>query len=83
MSPYYRIDLIGYGDFPRTLSVRRFLETHGEGVRREILDNRPKYFPFTTHGDSLRTVQGIYLSRCTENLFTAIRHALGIDQKNL
>ncbi len=44
------------------------------------MDNHPRYYPFATHGNTIRTVQGIYLARCTPGLYQIIGRALDIQE---
>lgn len=76
---YYRIDLRNYQAFGRALPLRTLLEEYGDEIRREILGDRPKFYPITTHGQKLRTIQGIYLARCTPRLFDVIQRALALE----
>jgi len=82
MAPYYRIDLVGYREYATPLSVRRFIDDYMNEIRADLLLNRPKFYPFNTHGDGLRTVQGIYLAQATSALAILIDQALGIEEAN-
>ena len=55
---------------------------HSDSLRREIKGASPKHYPFSPYGDTIRTVQGFYLTRCTQDLFEVFRAALGIQAAN-
>jgi hypothetical protein len=76
---YYRIDLQNYVPLDRPLPLKELLEKYGAEIRREIIENKPSFYPFNTHLNSIRTVQGIYLARCTENLYSLITSATKIE----
>ena len=80
MSPYYRIDLEGYEQFATPLPISRLLHDYGGDIRYDLKENQPGYYPFATYRDTVRTVQGIYLARCTVGLYQIIGHALGIQE---
>jgi hypothetical protein len=80
MSPYYRIELEGYEPFPTTLPIFRLLQDYGGDIRYDLMENQPQYYPFATYGDTTRTVQGIYLARCTAGLYQILGRALGIQE---
>jgi hypothetical protein len=80
MAPYYRVELENYTSFPAPLSIDTFLEYYGSDVRRDLSENRPKYYPFNTYGNTVRTVQGIYLARCTPQLYSLVLKALHIEE---
>jgi hypothetical protein len=48
--------------------VRDFIESYRDEIKREIADFKPKHYPFYIHGDSVRTLQGGYLTHCTTHL---------------
>ena len=79
MSPYYRIDVQNYSQFEAPLPIRSFIADYGDDIRADLIENEPDFYPFTTHGDDIRTVQGIYLARCTEILTRLLEQALGIE----
>jgi hypothetical protein len=72
MSPYYRIDLEGYEQFATPLPISRLLHDYGGDIRYDLKENQPGYYPFATYRDTVRTVQGIYLARCTVGLYQII-----------
>lgn len=80
MTPYYRIDLTDYTAFPSPLPMSTIVSRYGEEIRQDLKDTRPTYYPFTTHGDSLRTVQGIYLARATPGLLQILRRGLNLQE---
>lgn len=81
MGPYYRVDLDAYVAFAEPLPIATLIAEHGHEIRDEIEANAPKYYPLNTYGSrsesdpGLRTVQGIYLARCTTAL---LRHMTGL-----
>lgn len=79
MPSYYKIELEKYEEFSKPLSLNTLLSYYKGEIRREIIESRPKSYPFTTYGDDIRTVQGTYLSKCTTNLFLLIKDAIGLE----
>lgn len=79
MSPYYRIDVQNYGEFAVPLLIKTFIVNYGDDIRADLIENEPKFYPFNTHGEDIRTVQGIYLACCTETLTRLLEQALGIE----
>jgi hypothetical protein len=69
---YYRIELRDYVSIEPPLPVPELLRQHGESIKKELEQDRPKHYPFTFYRDDLRTVQGIYVARCTPNLYGLI-----------
>ncbi len=80
MSPYYRIELRNYEAFPHPLPIRTLLSNYGNDIRTDLVGNRHRFYPFTTYGEDVRTVQGIYLTRCSETLLGILREALSISE---
>lgn len=76
---YFRIDLRSYEPLSPPLPLHTLLDIYGQEIRNEIIESSPRFYPFSRFGDGLRTVQGIYLARCTENLYRILSHALGIE----
>ncbi len=76
---YYRIDVRGFLPFSSGVSVNRIFELYGEDIREEILEDRPRHYPFATYGSGLRTAEGMYLARCTSKLFALLRTTLEIQ----
>lgn len=77
---YYRIDLEDYMPFnyPVPLSI---LYNHYEVlIRHDLIENNPRFYPFTTYQDRIRTVQGIYLAKATPALYDVFLRALGITE---
>jgi hypothetical protein len=78
---YYRIELEGFREFERAVSIGDFLERYRLEVLEEIRDGQPpKYYPFHIRGGEgpspeLRTGQGAYLTRLTPRLFGFISEA--------
>jgi len=80
LSPYYRVDLINYNQLDRPLPIKTLLQEYIEDIRGEIIENRPKYYPFILRRDgNIRTTQGGYLTKCTANLFDIIKKAAGLE----
>lgn len=76
---YYRIDLHEYQSINPILSLQVLLNQYSDLIRDEIVEDKPKFYPITTHGDRLRTVQGIYLAECTARLYRVLLEALGVE----
>jgi hypothetical protein len=79
MSPYYRIELENYVSFKNPLPLNTLIDLYKDEIRREIIQSHPKFYPFNTHDESIRTVQGIYLAQCTSFLFLLIQNTLGLE----
>ena len=80
MKPYYRIDLEDYSPLAKPLPLRELRETYGNEIRREILEIDPRFYPFNTYGDTIHTVQGIYLARCTDHLYLLIKTIAKLEE---
>lgn len=80
---YFRIDLSNYEPLSPPLPLHTLLDIYGQEIRNEIIESSPRFYPFSRFGDGLRTVQGIYLARCTENLYRILSHALGIEANSI
>jgi hypothetical protein len=80
---YYRIELGGYSPIEPTVSLATLLDDYADQIRDEIETEHPFFYPFTKHGDGLRTVQGIYLAECTRRLHRTISTALGVTSSAL
>lgn len=80
MSPYYRIDLRDYQPFTNPLGIHILLSVYGGDIRADLVENRYRFYPFNTYGEDIRTVQGIYLARCSEILLGILRQALSISE---
>ena len=80
MKRYYRIDLEDYHPLTKPLPVRELEETYGNEIRREILEIAPRFYPFTKYGDTIRTVRGRYLARCTDNLYLLIKTIAKLEE---
>ncbi len=79
MAPYYRIDLRDYGPFDAPVPLSTLVREYEDELLADLRENEPRYYPFNTHGASVRTVQGIYLARCTPALYALFRKALSIS----
>ena len=73
---YYRIELMDFKYLKNEVPLEDLLVQFGDEIRDEIQTDRPSFYPITTHGQSLRTVQGIYLAECTRRLYSLILMAL-------
>lgn len=78
-SSYYRIDLKDYPEYPNPVSFSAIRQHYGLDIRRDMQEGRPLYYPFNTYGDTIRTVQGIYLAICTAGLYRILMTALGLE----
>jgi hypothetical protein len=74
-SSYYRIDLKGYQEFPRSVPLTEFVQKNHLAIAEELKENAPKRYPFILYGENndVRHAQGAYLTRCTPNLYELIR----------
>lgn len=77
---YYRIELKNYSPFTSPLPLTALVQHYGDEIRADIVDHEPVFYPFTTHGDSVNTVQGIYLARCTPSLYDILMRGLGLQE---
>ncbi len=78
MGSYYRVALRGFIPFPKPLSVERFLEDFGDDVCHP--NPRPDHYPFVEQSGGLRRLsQGMYIARCTGDLFFYLGLALGLE----
>ncbi|GEM_PF-2747752 len=78
---YYRIELMNFEQFRSPISLKKIIEYYGSDIRKEIIEYKPKFYPFTTHGDAIRTTQGMYLAQCTSNLYLILKDALEIENE--
>jgi hypothetical protein len=79
---YYRIDLRDYSTLDTPVPIDGFLENFDRELRAEIealRDGRPHYLPFTIYSNQLRLNQGMYITRCTPQLFTHLATALQLS----
>jgi len=78
MAPYYRIALRDFREFDNPVSLPEFVADYGEWVISEIvMGSPPQYYPFLDPGTGEpRLIQGLYLARCTEDLFQRIKQAI-------
>ena len=83
LNSYYRIELRDYQEFDTGLPLASLIESYEDEIRAEILEAGPRYFPFNAYRSTIRTVQGIYLARCTERLYDTFLRALGIERGRL
>ncbi len=80
---YYKIDLLDYEQFYAPISLNSIISHFGSEIRNELIEFKPLYYPFSTYGDSIRTVQGIYLAQCTSNLYLILKNAVKLYQTNV
>jgi hypothetical protein len=74
---YYRIELNGYREFAKPVSLTDFISENTGGLEKELrADPPPRYFPFILYQERVRHAQGIYLGRCTRGLYDLIRKAV-------
>lgn len=76
---YFRIELQGYVAFDHPITLPMLLSAYGNEIRDDLLTHRHRFYPFNTHGAEMRTVQGIYLARCSESLEGILRRAMSIE----
>ena len=79
MLPYYKISLKNYTDFSVPLPFSVIMQEYSDQILSEILEDRPKYFPFSTYGTGIRTAQGLYSAKCTNRLFNLMMDAVNIN----
>jgi hypothetical protein len=83
MASYYRIELGDYRQFASPLTLSTLLEQYADEIRDDLSSGRYRFYPFTTHGAEIRTVQGIYLARCPLTLETIIQRAVLLEGATL
>lgn len=78
---YYKVPLRDYSEFPKKVSLSDFLNRYRDAIRAEIEEDHPSRFLFIKEDSGmLRTVQGGYLTRCTNRTYTHIReHVYGLS----
>lgn len=79
MSPYYRIDLTDYAPFEKPLPLTVLVGRYADEIGQDLEENWQRFYPFNFHGDTIQTVQGIYLAKCTPQLYLIIKRALGLE----
>ena len=79
MLPYIRIDLNKYTPFEKPVSFTTIRTHYAEEIILEMLDGRPRYYPFATYGSTIRTVQGSYLAKSTSRLYDTFITALEVE----
>ena len=80
---YYRLNTRNYATFETPIRVDRMLEDFEPELRAEIeasRDGNPHYLPFTLYRSMLRLNQGMYLTRCTPQLFSHLTTVLHLSQ---
>ena len=80
---YYRVNLRDYTDFIAPVPISTLIEEYGDEIRRDIMENEPEFYPFTTNRNPVSTVQGIYLTQATAILFGIFLKALGIQESTV
>lgn len=74
---YYRIELRGFARFICPISVDQVLDENEREIREEIESGEiPKWYPFRQDRGTLIKGQGVYLARCTPQLYRRIRQSL-------
>jgi 5-methylcytosine-specific restriction endonuclease McrA len=76
---YYRIELTDLVLYEDPIDLSTILEEYHDEIRQDLIENQPRFFPFNIHGDSIRTVQGIYLAKCTPHLYGIFIRALNLQ----
>jgi 5-methylcytosine-specific restriction endonuclease McrA len=79
MSPYYRVTLHRYMPFSHPLPLRILRETYAEEIRAELIEDRPRFFPFMAYRNEIRMVQGWYLTKATPRFVALLFDALGLE----
>jgi hypothetical protein len=78
-APYYRVELAHYSSFAHPVRVATLRTEYGGEIQRDLVDSAAQCYPFNTYADGIRTVQGIYLARCTPRLYEILMRALKIE----
>ena len=78
-SSYYRIALTDYLPLQPVLPVRELEHAYTNEIVSEIIDDRPRYYPFSRYREGVRLAQGAYLSRATPRLVQLVLSAMGIE----
>jgi hypothetical protein len=79
MAPCDKTTLKNYSEFSNPLPFSVISEEYTTQILNEILEDRPRYFPFSTYGSGIRTAQGLYLAKCTNRLFNLLVDAVSIN----
>ena len=74
---YYRIELAGFTELERALSIPELIAQHADVIKKEKASGVPKYYPFAEYREGLRLAQGTYLATCTTSLYGLMTEALG------
>jgi hypothetical protein len=75
---YFRIELSDFREFDPKLPMDEVEEGLAEQILSELVV-RPKYYPYSPHGEGFRGAQGIYLTKLTTGLTKAFRELAGIE----
>ncbi len=78
---YYRVNLTDFQRLTNKVPLDDLLNQFGDEIRDELQTDRPAFYPITTHGQTLRTIQGIYLAECTRRLYSLIAIALEASER--
>jgi hypothetical protein len=80
MAPYYRIRLTDHVTLDRPVSMSTIIDVHGQDIRNDIDENRPRHYPFVLYKGAVRTGQGLYLARCSVALYSILKRAVDIER---
>lgn len=80
---YYRIELEDYFSIEPPLLFKTFSSNYAEGLRDEMENYSPKFYPFTISGGLVKLNQGMYLTEVTSSLYTALLEAFGVEATDI
>ena len=82
MSPYYRVEVRDYLPFVQSYRVSDLVRDRAEEIKTDIETNSPRHYPFCVlQSGGVRTVQGGYLTRCTQALTDLILNGSGTTER--
>lgn len=76
---YYRVDLQYYMGLRMQFSLKNFISIYQNEISAELLEDHPKFYPFNLYRNYVRTVEGMYLTQCTNRLYRILKHAVEIN----
>jgi hypothetical protein len=77
---YYRIELEEFTQLEPPLPAKQLRATYAVEILAELIEDKPKHYPFVKYRNEVRTTQGGYLTRATPRLLRLISAALGIQE---
>ncbi len=76
---FLRVDLKGHERFQPALPIGTFLNLYAREIVAELVEDRPKHYPFVRYRDEVRLGQGLYLTKCTSRLLHLLLEATRIE----